>query len=326
MPGQGLPPVNPFAFWTNLFQNAPQFPGFGGGFAQQAPQHQQAPHAQQHAQHAPFQQDLPQQAPPQDDAQQQANPMAAMFDVFTSTVRDLKSELSNIKEKIETSVHDAISGSFEHKKRKADKFKNEAAKKNYIPLEESHIRFSAIKEAVTEAKESGIGMAPEQVDKMDDILDEGLSILQDRMHFYEIAEAETWDVAKKMDEHDFLLDLPDDVKTKLKKAKKEVKSEVKDKSIKKKRNSFGFGQFRGRKGGFSKGFQGGFQQGGFQGRGFQQAGQGAELESLHRLADLTEAAEFEGFRSAKSAKPPSTSGQPSVPRLLPLLANPLLQD
>ncbi|GAQ87894.1 hypothetical protein KFL_003850140, partial [Klebsormidium nitens] len=240
-----------------------------------------------------------------------------MFNVFTSVVRDLKSELSSIKDKIEDSVHDAISGSFEHKKRKADKFKNEAAKKNYIPLEETHIRFSAVKETVSEAKESRIGMAPEQLEKMDEILDEGLSILQDRMRFYEVAEAETWDVAKKIDEHDFILDLPEDVKSKLKRAKKEVKAETKDKSALKKKSSFGFRKFRSKKGGFQKGFQGGFQQGGFQ--------QHAELESLHLLADLTEAAEFEGFRRAAKPSSSTSSGQPSAPKSEPWLRNRLRQ-
>lgn len=295
MPGTGLPPVNPFAYWNNMFNNfalpqAAAFP-FNGGFAQNAPPQQQAHHAQHaEAPQVPDQQHAPQQAPLQQDApQQQVNPFSDMVNVFTSCVRDLKSELNNIKEQIESSVHDAISGSFEHKKRKADKFKNEAAKKNYIPLEETHIRFSAVKESVSEAKEGGVGMAPEQLDKMDEILDEGLSILQDRMRFYEVAEAETRDVAKKMDEHDFILDLPEDVKAKLKRAKKEVKAETKDKTAKRKKNSFSFRNFRGKKG-FSKGPQHGgfsqFGQGGFQ----QQSGQGGGLRgpcfSCHQYGHL----------------------------------------
>ncbi|GAQ93576.1 hypothetical protein KFL_016690010 [Klebsormidium nitens] len=95
------------------------------------------------------------------------------------------------------------------------------------------------------------------------------------MRFYEVAEAETWDVAKKMDEHDFHLELPHDVK--------EVKAESKEKAGKKKKNSFGFRQFRnGKKGGFSKGF-GGYQQQFGQG-GFQQSGSvsGLFTRYLHR--------------------------------------------
>ena len=104
-----------------------------------------------------------------------------------------------------------------------------------------------------------------------------------------MAEAETWDVAKKMDEHDFILELPDDVKARLKRAKKEVKAESKDKAGKKKKNSFGFRQFRnGKKGGFSKGF-GGYQQQFGQG-GFQQPGQGGGLRgpcfSCHQYGHL----------------------------------------
>lgn len=162
---------------------------------------------------------------------------------------------------LSTTVEDALSTSLASKKRKADQIKNEGIKKQYIPVEEATLRMKAVRSSLAEAVDEQTPLGPADAEKLRDHLDEGIKILEKRMAHLEIAQQEGWDVAKKMEDNELVLSLPEEMRAQLKKAKKEAKEEEKEK--KESKNSAG-------KKGFKKGgkpwmksqFGGGF--GGFQ--------------------------------------------------------------
>lgn len=159
--------------------------------------------------------------------------------ILGGVLQELSGLRAQVQSTVQNSVHDALATSFENKKRKADKFKSESAKKHYAPLEETHIRFAAARSAISEALEAGNGMAHDQLERAQDLIDEGMSFLEKRMEFYEIAEAESWPVASKMEEHELVLELSDEQKKKLKKAKAEVKEETREKAQAKSKSKSG---------------------------------------------------------------------------------------
>jgi hypothetical protein len=91
-------------------------------------------------------------------------------------------------------------------------------------------------------------------------LDEGISHIQKRMHFLEVAQVEGWNVAKCLEKNALFLDLPEDMQKQLKRAKKDAKLEEGDKKSKKGQNRKGFHYRRGGRGrgGFFPHSRGGF--------------------------------------------------------------------
>lgn len=94
-------------------------------------------------------------------------------------------------------------------------------------------------------------------------LDEGISHIEKRMHFLEIAQVEEWDVAKCLEKNSLFLDLPEDMQKQLKRAKKDAKMEEGEKKGKKSQSKRGFHYRRGGRGrgGFGQQFRGGFRGG-----------------------------------------------------------------
>ncbi|GAQ93297.1 hypothetical protein KFL_014250010 [Klebsormidium nitens] len=216
----------------------------------------------------------------------------ALFSTFEDRIA------SRIEKKL-SAVQDSVSGSsLDAKKRKAEAIKNEGIRKQYVPIEEASLRMHEVNSslaAVAEGEAEPIG--PEQAEQLREHLDQGIKFCTDRMQFLEIAETEGWSVAKKVEEDSFLLKLPEDLQSQVKKARKAVKADEQAKDKKKSGRKFR-GSFRG---GFSSGyrrFSGG--RGGFS---------GVESDSLHMLSDLTESSEFEGFRDPPQPSA-SSSGQP----------------
>ncbi|GAQ91261.1 hypothetical protein KFL_007530090, partial [Klebsormidium nitens] len=102
---------------------------------------------------------------------------------------------------------------------------------------ETHIRFSAARATTSEALETGARMSHEHLERVQDLIDEGMSFLESRMQFYEIADAESWPVAMKMEEEELVLDLSEEKRKRLKKAKDEIKEEAREKAQSKKKSS-----------------------------------------------------------------------------------------
>lgn len=168
---------------------------------------------------------------------------------------------SRIEKKL-SAVQDSVAGSsLDSKKRKADSIKNDGIRKQYVPLEESSLRMHEVNEtlaAVAEGEAEPIDA--EQAGHLREHLEQGIKFCTDRMQFLEIAETEGWPVARKVEEDSFLIKLPEDLQSQVKKARKAVKADELAKEKKKP-----FKKFRGSRGGFGGGFGGGFRR--FSGRG-----------------------------------------------------------
>jgi hypothetical protein len=146
-------------------------------------------------------------------------------------------------------------------KRKAEQFSNEGLKKQFVPLEEAKLRLDIVRTTMAGVAE-GTSSKDEAAHAVK-TLDEGISHLQKRMHFLEVAQVEGWDVAKCLEKNAMFLDLPEDMQKQLKRAKKDAKLEEGDKKGKKGQNRKGFHYRRGARGrgGFFPQSRGGFRGG-----------------------------------------------------------------
>jgi hypothetical protein len=150
-------------------------------------------------------------------------------------------------------------------KRKADQFSNEGLKKQFVPLEEAKLRLDAVRTTMAGVAEgtSSSAIGRDEAAHAVKTLDEGISHLQKRMHFLEVAQVEGWNIAKCLEKNALFLDLLEDMQKQLKRAKKDAKLEEGDKKGKKGQNRKGFHCRRGGRGraGFFPQSRGGFRGG-----------------------------------------------------------------
>jgi hypothetical protein len=179
----------------------------------------------------------------------------------------LETALARQKNEILSAVRDQLSTisstPFATIKRKADQFSNDGLKKQFAPLEEAKLRLDAVRNTMAGVAEgtSSSALGKDEAAQAVKTMDEGISHIQKRMHFLEVAQVEGWDVAKCLEKNALFLDLPEDMQKQLKRAKKDAKMEEGDKKGKKNQNKRGFhfrrGGGRGR-GGFHQQSRGGF--------------------------------------------------------------------
>ena len=182
-----------------------------------------------------------------------------------SILARMKEELSA---SVSASVHDAVSSSsgLSGIKRRAESIKNEGIKKQFVPLEESLLRMQAVQEPLKAFVDGDLdSISPDDAAKMSEYLDEGIQLVSKRLQQLEIAETQGWQIAKKMEENQLVLQLDEESQKLLKKAKKEVKEEEKEREAKKAKKSSSKPSTRPpfRRSFFPRGgFHGGFQRGG----------------------------------------------------------------
>jgi hypothetical protein len=147
---------------------------------------------------------------------------------------------------------------FANIKRKADKINNDGIKKQFTPLKETKLRLDSVRNVISNVVEGASApIGPAEAVQLQKTLDEGIDLVQKRMHFLEIAEVEGWSVAKCLEKNALFLELPKDMQKQLKRAKKDAKLEEGEKKEKSKgQNRRGF---HGRRGGRGRG---GFHQAG----------------------------------------------------------------
>lgn len=204
--------------------------------------------------------DLPDQPPAAAASKDDAFPadqIAAMLD--SALERQKKELLSVFKDQLST-INPTPFASI---KRKADKISNDGIKKQFIPLEDTKLRLDAVRTTITGVAKGDTGpIGPAEAVQLKKTLDEGIDLVQKRMHFLEIAEVEGWSVAKCLEKNALSLKLLDDMQKQLKRAKKDAKMEEGEKKEKKKnQNRRGFHARRGGRGGRGGQHAGGF--GGF---------------------------------------------------------------
>jgi hypothetical protein len=125
------------------------------------------------------------QAPPQTIP---ADQLKAILDsALTQQKNDI---LSAVKEQLGT----ISSAPFSTIKRKADQFSNEGLKKQFTPLEEAKLRLDAVRSTMASVAEgtSAGAIGKTEAEKVVQTLDEGISHIQKRMHFLEVAQVEGW--------------------------------------------------------------------------------------------------------------------------------------
>jgi hypothetical protein len=137
----------------------------------------------------------------------------------------LDTALAQQKNDILAAVRDQLSTisstPFSTFKRKADQFSNDGLKKQFQPLEEAKLRLDAVRSTMAGVAEGGSSLLnKEEAAHVVKTLDEGISHIEKRMHFLEIAQVEGWDVAKCLEKNSLFLDLPEDKQKQLKRAKR----------------------------------------------------------------------------------------------------------